>query len=596
MAPPLTLAQASQGGTARDLLLILATAGIVALVFNRFRLSTIPGFLIAGAAIGPHGFALIGSVESVQSISQLSTILLMFVIGLQLDIARVRSSLFSIITATILATFLAVLLGWPVAYAFVGGAPAALVIAMAMSAAATAVPLRMLEDRKDLHTNYGRLAFGITLFQDLLAVGMLATLPVIAHWAGVALGDAQPSEGRFLAVASAVAIAIGGIALLVLAGRLVLPRLLAEAGRVGGEVLIVISAAVALGAAVLTAALGFSPELGAFLAGFLLASTPFRFQISGQMIPMRDLFLAVFFTAVGLGLPVGTVFEGWWIVILAVIALGLIKIASIASASWAMGASAPFGLLAAVTLAPAGEFTLVLLAQAGASGILSQTQAGYGASVVVVSIITAPIIFNLGHRAAPLLRRVPPAPWIAGRSLHPRPTEPPASEPSQDAAPEEGAPAPASCLTVIAGFGPVGRAVTDALEKRGITVTVIELNPRTVERQHLLGRAVLYGDASNPEVLEQAGIRHASAVVLTMPDEESVLRSCRVVRALRPDIFIAARLNTLARALQAMQLGADHTVVEEMATAEAMASQVMTKVQQLQSGEDMGPRLYDVRG
>ncbi|MCC6660527.1 MAG: cation:proton antiporter [Phycisphaerales bacterium] len=571
----LLLAQQAPANIGRDLLLVLATAGLTALVLSRFRVTTIPGYLIAGALIGPYALGFVHDAGAVQSISQLSTILLLFTIGLQLDMAHVRAGLFSIVGGAVLATVLMTLLAWPVAYAFTGSAPASLAIAMACSIAATAAPLRMLEDRRALHTTYGRVAFGITLFQDLLAVVMLGTLPVMAHWAG---HDAGAARGWTVVLGTAGR-GLAGLTVLIVSARVLLPRLLAEAGRVGGEVLIVVSAAIALGSAVLTAWLGFSPELGAFLAGFLLASTPFRYQVAGQLTPMRDLFLAVFFTSIGLALPIGTVIGGWWIVLISVVVLAVIKIIGVTFSSWALGAAAQFGFLAALVVAPAGEFTLVVAQQAAAAGVISQVQAGYVIAVVVMSIIVGPGVLRLGSWMAPLIDLVPHAPWFTASPLRRE----------SDADGDGDAP---RFRSIVAGFGPVGRAVADSLSRGGVDVTVVELNARTVQKQAGLGRSVVYGDASNVQVLESAGLGRADAVILTMPDEEAMLRACRVIRSIRPDIFIAARANALSRALQAMQLGADHAVVEEMVTAEAMASQVLLKVRQRIAGEDTGPKLY----
>ena len=575
---PLLIAQHATSSIARDLLLVLATAGLTALLLSRLRVTTIPGYLIAGALIGPYAFGFVRDPDAVQSISQLSTILLLFTVGLHLDMARVRTGLVSIVGGAALATVLMTLLGWPVAYALVHDAPACLALAMACAIAATAAPLRILEERRAMHTTYGRIAFGITLFQDLIAVVMLGTLPVLAHWGGhTTEGGLSPG---WLVVLRTAGNGIVGLVVLVVFARVLLPRLLTEAGRVGGEVLIVVSAATALGAAVFTAWLHFSPELGAFLAGFLLASTPFRYQVAGQLTPMRDLFLAVFFTSIGLMLPLGTVVERWWVVLIAVVALGLIKIIGVTFASWALGAAAQFGFLAAVIVAPAGEFTLVIAQQAANLNVITQEQAGYVIAVVVMSIIAEPGVLWLGGRLAPLMDRVPHAPWFR-------------ASPLRDAFDKGGADAaPGRFRAIVAGFGPVGRAVADSLSRGGVDVTVVELNARTVQKQADLGRKVVYGDASNVQVLESAGLERADAVILTMPDEEAMLRACRVVRSIRPDIFVAARANALSRALQAMQLGADHAVVEEMVTAEAMASQVLLKVRQRIAGEDTGPKLY----
>ncbi len=580
--PMLTLALTESERAALDLLLVIATAGLVVMLFARLRLATVPGYLIAGALIGPHALGLVTSGQRITELGQLSTILLMFIIGLQLDLTRVRLGLVAIIWSAIAATVIGVFVAFPIAWAMTGNAPASLAIAMAMSVAATAVPLRTLERRRELHTTYGRLAFGITLFQDLLAVGMLALLPLLVLWAGVS--DSNPlEEGGLLRTVGRGAIAVGGIIALVLLGRIVFPRLLAAAGHGGGEVLIVVSAAVALGAAVLSRFLGFSPELGAFLAGFLLAGTPFRHQIAGQLIPMRDLFLAVLFTVVGMTIPILAVAEGWWVVLLGVVALGVVKIVGVALGSWLFGATPRFGLLAAVTLAPAGEFTLVMLAQSRAAGVLTDEHVGYATAVVGISIIAAPIIVRLGH-AVRVVDRLPMAPWSKAAALRPLgehhpgeqgvTTTSPADGVHPPAAPTDAEPARPAWSVIIAGFGPVGRAVADRLERQGASITIIELNPKTIARQATLGRRVVYGDASSRAVLESAGIESARAIILTAPDEEAMLRACEVVRSLRKDVFISMRANALSSGLRAKTLGADHITVEELVTADAMSRAV----------------------
>ncbi|CAG0967666.1 Glutathione-regulated potassium-efflux system protein KefC [Phycisphaerales bacterium] len=566
------------GAAALDLLLVLATAGAVALLFARLKLPSVPGYLIAGAIIGPSAVGLIRDADAVASLGQLSTVILLFLIGLHLDMSRVRTGMLSIVGVSTAATLAMALFAWPAAYVFTGSATSALAVAMAMSIAATAVPLKTLEERREMNSAHGRLAFGFTLFQDLLAVMMLASLPLVALWAGVAVE--APDPGLIIRKG---ALAIAGMIGLVLIGRVLLPRLLSQAGRVGGEVLIVVSAAVALGAAVFTALLGFSPELGAFLAGFLLAGTPFRFQVAGQLVPLRDLFLAVLFTIVGMSVPILTVMGGWWILLLALIALGVVKVLGVTVVSWALGATPRVGLLAAVTLAPAGEFTLVMLAQSRQAGVLNDTQVGYATAVVGLSLIAAPLILKAGH-AVRFLDRAPAAPWIRSSMLG-------ASAPALASSEAEAGQRP--FRAIVAGFGPVGRAVADLLARDGVDVTVIEMNPKTVQKQTSLGRRIVYGDASNPSVLESAGLECADAVVLTLPDDEVVLRSCTMIRAHNPGVFIAVRTGALSLGLRAMQLGADHAVVEEMVTAEAMSRQVLDKVRLRRHGEDVGPKLYE---
>ncbi len=578
-------------GLAVDLLAILSAAGLVALLARKINLATIPCYLIAGALIGPHALGAAGTGEGgASSISSLATVMLMFTIGLHLDIGSLRGGLVSIALVTVISSLLCILIGWPLGMLFGMSAPAAIAVAMALTISSTAVVLRVMEQKRELHLVQGRTTLAVLVLQDMVALLLMATLPLLALWGRSGQGVTGPSISTMSMLKDA-GIAIGGIAALVIVGRLALPRLL-KAAAFSQEVLLVVSAAVALASAVATAALKFSPELGAFLAGFLLASTPFRYQLAGMLAPLRDLFLAIFFTAIGLDLSWHTMLSGWWIVLLGVILTVGVKSVVTSATAWAAGASGPVAVFLGLSLAQGGEFSLVLLAQGKAAGILNENQSALAITCVVLSLIVTPNLMDLGRKLMPHARKFPPAWWIRKSMLrdataHPQ-VEAEPGEPDGTAGPALGS------LAIVAGFGPVGRAVADNLEKRGVIVTIIELNPRTVEKQHALGRSIVYGDASNPEVLEKAGLHRAEAVVLTMPDEEAVLRACRVVRQSKPDVFIAARLNVLSKALQAMQQGADHTVVEELATAEAMAGQVILKLEKRAAGEDDGPKLYEL--
>jgi monovalent cation:H+ antiporter-2, CPA2 family len=373
------------------------------------------------------------------------------------------------------------------------------------------------------------------------------------------------------------------VAVMLLAGRAFLPRLLAAAMKAGsGEVLIVLSAAVALGAAAATSALGFSAELGAFLAGFLLASTTFRYQIAGQLMPMRDLFMAVFFTTVGLELDM-LVIGSHWLAFFPALALFLVvKFAVSGLAAWGSGATAPTALLTAAALANAGEFSIVLLASAGAAGVVSDSAEAFVVALIVCSLLLAPIAMDRSHGWAERLAAIGPAPWIrraADRARTPRP---------RDDAPEVLDPT-AGRHVIIGGYGVVGRFLADRFAAADIPFTVIELNPATVRKQTRLGRSIVFGDVGNREVLESAGIRTADAVVLTVPDEEAMFRACPVVRQLAPSALIAARVSYLSQAMVLTTLGADLVIVEEVATAEAMANQVLSRLAAYQQDKAVGP-------
>lgn len=556
-------AGAAQSGVVLDLLLILVAAGVAATVFGRLRLATIPGYLIAGLLISVFR----EPSPDIEFVSQLAVILLMFSIGLHLDLSALRSGAVAMLLAGAGSTMLSSGIISALALAF--GVPLypALAIGMALSLSSTAVVLRVLQQQRLLHRITGRLSFGILIVQDIAVVGMLPLIPVLAALAAPApeAGASDASSSSLMLVDGLIR---GGglIVFMVLAIR-VLPKVLAIASRVSTEVMLVVAAAVGLAAAVVTSQLGLSPELGAFVAGFVLASTPFRYQLAGQLGPLRDLFMAVFFTAVGLSADLEVMLQSWWVVLLGAVLLMVAKAGSIGLTAWAVGASGSTAAFVAASLAQGGEFSLVVLAIAAgpdgdAPALIPADIHAVLIGVVITTLLVTPSVIGFARTRAARFGGLPLAPWVARSAFREGPELPPAGESGE-------------VVAVIAGFGPVGRAVAERLEHEGVPYSIIELNARTVQRQRELGRRALYGDASTHEVLESAGGDHASAVFITIPDDEAMLRICRTVKTMNPSAWVAVRADSLAKGIEAKTAGADEVVVEEISAAEAMAERAL---------------------
>lgn len=590
------------GQTLIDALIILATAGVAAIVMRRVRLEVVPAYLIAGAIVGPHALGLVADPENLDAISRSAIILLMFGIGLHLDLSMLKSGVGGIIASGVGSTVLSAALLWPALMLFGLPAPAALAVALALAISSTAVPLRLLAERRELRRPIGRMTSLIAILQDLLSVLILLAIPAIARWSGAApQADAGAAEGmnRWASLLADASLRAGGVAAIIVFGRLLLPRLLREAAAIrSNEVMIVLSTATALGAALATQAIGFSAELGAFMAGLLLSATPFRHQLAGQIGPLRDLFIAVFFTAVGMRLDAHAVATGWPLVLFGTGVMLALKAGVIGFTCWGVGAPPTTALAVGLGLAQAGEFSLVLLDVARGKGAIDARVLAQCTAMVAISLIVTPSLFKLADRLRPRALRIRPAPWVSAlqlsRLVEKRPTEGDGhgAPDTQDVA------AAAFHLrhVVLAGYGVVGRAVADRLDTMGIRYTIIEYNPSTVEKQIKMGRSIVYGDAANADVLESAGVRHADAVILTIPDEDAVLRACQTVRAIRPDAFIAARTNFLSKGMLATRLGADHVTVEEIATAEAMAWEVTKQLAERAMTGKLAPTTHIAAG
>jgi CPA2 family monovalent cation:H+ antiporter-2 len=552
-----------------DLFLILAVAGVVAIFMQRLRLAIVPAYLIAGALIGPNvPWSILSSQESLEQVSHLAIVLLLFGIGLEMDISILKRGLGRMILTGVGSCVLTILVGLPTAMMFGLSKPAALTLCMAFSVSSTAVVLRILAARRELRRRSGRLSFSILVLQDIIVLGMLAVLPAVARWdtagGSVGAGAAAPQESlSWIDFVADAFLMIGGVAALVVVAKTVLPRILRESLRGRRlEVMMLVGLSAALAASLVAQSIGFSLEMGAFLAGFVLSGTPFRHQLSGQIRPLRDIFSALFFTTVGMKVNPALVAESWWVILCAVAAVILIKSVVISAVCWSAGALAANAVIVGLSLAQAGEFSLILIGEAGDLTIFGAQLEANAIAVVVISLILTPALADLGRRLARATTSIGHAPWIKS-SLFGGGTE-------IDTPPEQD-----FTHVIIGGFGPVGRRVAQELEQAGISYSVIELNPDTVIEQLRQRRSMVFGDVANLRVLESAGIGHADALILTVPDEEAVLRACSVARRRSATMFIAARTGLLSKSRAATDIGADHVTVDEVAAAESMVRAIM---------------------
>ena len=347
--------------------LTFCAAAVVAVpLFRLMGLSAVLGYLVAGFAIGPSGFALIQDPETTATVAELGVVLLLFIVGLELKLSSLWSMKRDIFglgfaqlvgTALVMST-LGVRAGLTGTGAFVTG--------VALGLSATAIALQMLEERDDLQTPYGQKSFAILLFQDLSIVPLLAILPLLAT--GVGSGASEASMVSILGVAKA----LGAVAIVVVVGRYGLNpffRVLANSG--AREVMTASALLVVLGAAALMEAVGLSMAMGAFLAGLLLAESNFRHQLEADIEPFRGMLLGLFFMSVGMSIDAGLVRDKWLILLIVTPVVILGKTAVIMILSLIFGATWREGLRSGVLLSTAGEFAFVLLPLAAGLGLMS---------------------------------------------------------------------------------------------------------------------------------------------------------------------------------------------------------------------------------
>ncbi|MDJ0974514.1 MAG: cation:proton antiporter [Planctomycetota bacterium] len=554
-----------------DLVIVLGASAFAVLILARIGISAIPAMILTGALIGPGALGLVPAPDALGIISHLAIVFLLFGVGLELHLDALRPGALRLLAAGTGAVVLTLLAGWPLGTWITGSAPAGLAIAMAFSLSSTAVVLKYFAGRRELAQPSGRLGLAILVVQDLAVIAMLAMVPLLAGWAGTT-SAAQQESGAFSSLPDALW-RIAAVGALIIVSRRVLPWVLRESFRGGGaEALLLIGGAFALGSALFCEGLGFSLELGAFLAGFVLADTPFQEELSGQISPVRDLFMAVFFTTLGMNVDPAAALDSWaWVLGgLAVLVLG--KLLLIAFSCWAAGAHASTSFVVGACLAHGGEFSLVLLDEVDRYGLIDGPLHSTLIVLVVVGLIVMPLVGAAARRLALGLVSFPLAPK-AGRT---RLTTP------YNAPPDEGEGPPP---VIVAGHGPVGQQVVDALREAGLTPSIIDLNPSTVGALQADGRRAVLGDVRSETVLRSAGLARARALVLTVPSAEMTSRAIVVARRIRPDIWIAAR-SPLAHLRQSIRdAGADEVLSDECAAAEQLTDAVLGRLSDQETDE-----------
>ncbi|HEX9398289.1 MAG TPA: monovalent cation:proton antiporter-2 (CPA2) family protein [Burkholderiales bacterium] len=497
--------------------LVYLAAGVIAVpIFKRLGLGSVLGYLVAGMVIGPWGLRLIEAPETVLHVAEFGVVLLLFLVGLELNARKVwalRRSILGLgavqVALTIAAvTAIAKLLGQPLMVGVIAG--------MGFAMSSTAIGLATLAEKNLLQTPGGQASFAVLLFQDLAVIPLLLVLGLLG-------GEAETFDWWDIARP------VGFIAALVLAGRvLVRPTLQFIAETRLREVFVGFSLLLVIGTAVLADRVGLSMALGAFLAGVMLAESEYRHELQLDIDPFKGLLLGLFFIAVGMSVDLG-LFLRIPLVVLGV-ALGIIvlKIGLLYPIAKTFGyCHRADASLFAVALSQAGEFAFVLFGAAGAlipSEILSILNAA-----VAVSMLSTPLLVMAYERLlVPRLERQPAAPADAIREENP---------------------------VIVAGFGRFGQVVVRVLRGLGIGATVIDIDPEQIETVRRFGYKAYYGDATRLDLLESAGAERARVLLLAIDDPDAALEAVKRVRARFPRLEVVARARGRTDAYEYAALG-----------------------------------------
>jgi monovalent cation:proton antiporter-2 (CPA2) family protein len=520
--------------------IFLAAAVIAIPIFRRFKLGSVLGYLTAGIIIGPASLGLISTVETTQDIAQFGIVLLMFVIGLELQPSRLwvmRKSIFGLGSAQVVMT--SICIGAAAYFFFQQPWESSLIIGFGLSMSSTALALQLLAERGQLSSKFGRAAFSILLFQDVSVLPALALLPLLGVASAKAAGPGGWLLVKFIAVLATVI--IGGRYVLGPVLRIVAATRVAEAFTAAGLLIV-------LGTALLVSQVGLSLSLGAFLAGVLLADSEFRHELEADIEPFKGLLLGLFFISVGMSANLGLVRERPFTIIGLTIGFMILKVGILYMIGRLSGLSERASRGLAITLPSGGEFAFVLFGLAASLGIMDRQSAELLVLVVTASMILSPVLLAL-YDVSFTADESDGRPFDTPIELYPK--------------------------VIIAGFGRFGQIVGRILRAKKIAFTALEANQTQVDFLRRFGNQVFYGDASRLELLRAARAENAEVFVLAIDDVEASIRTAELIRKHFPHLKIFARARNRQHAFRLMDLEVRYTIRETLVSSLEMSVQVL---------------------
>ncbi|MBI2393292.1 MAG: glutathione-regulated potassium-efflux system protein KefC [Deltaproteobacteria bacterium] len=499
-----------------DTMVYLAAAVVCVPLAARLRLGSVLGYLVAGCVIGPFGLRLVADVQSTLHFAEFGVVLMLFLIGLELDPARLwqmRGAVFGGGSLQMAASGLVLALGLRA----VGLSwTAAIVAGLSIALSSTAIAIQTMRERGLLTTPMGRTAFAVLLFQDVAAIPLIALVPLLA------------GGGRLEVLG--VAKVLAAVLAVIVIGRYLTAPILRVMARTGlREVFTAFALLLIVAIAQLMHAAGVSMALGAFLAGVLLASSEFRHALETDIEPFKGLLMGLFFIAVGMSIDFSLLRASPLLVVSLVASVLALKGAALALISSKLEVPTPQRWLFAALLSQGGEFAFVVFGVAGQARLMPGRWDGILTLVVALSMACTPLLLLLHDR---LMRRAVP-------------------HRDADVIEHDGAP------VIIAGFGRFGQIVGRLLFASGIRATVLDHDPDQIALLEKFGFRVFYGDATRTDLLHSAGIEHARLLVVAIDDQAASLRLITEVREHYPEVRIVARARNVGHYLALRQLGID---------------------------------------
>ena len=533
-----------------SIIIIFGVSGIIIYVLGKLKIPSIVGFLIAGTIIGPYGLGLIKDPHEVEIIAEIGVILLMFTIGIEFSIPRLISLkkevflfgnlqvLLTIKVITILSYYLLnVSLNNAVFYGFI------------VALSSTAIVMKLLSDRGELNSPYGKICLGILLFQDLCVVPLMLFTQMLSGEGGGLF--------NFLNV---IFKALVILSIVFIFSRIAVPFLLHEIVKTRSrELFIITTISICLGTAFFTSKLGLSLALGAFLAGVVISESEYSAQAVSDILPFKETFSGIFFISVGMLLNVDYIRTHILEEVFLVGSIFFFKTLIILLIVYFFMNSLKLSLSSALALSQIGEFSFVLAFTGKSVGLLNEDAYQSFISASVITMLLTPLIIRYSHSFIDYLIQKKPFKYLE-KAQKIKKTEIVVRK---------------SNHVIIVGYGLNGRNLAKVLKERNIPYVVLELNPDTVRKMKKQGEPIYYGDGTSPEILHKLGIHRAKVLVIAISDPLATRKIVQIAKTLNSKIHIIVRTRFITEIEELKRLGADEVIPEEFETSLEIFARVL---------------------
>ncbi len=543
----------------KQIVIILGLSVVVVFFFHRLKLPSILGFLLTGTIAGPFGLGLIKASHEVDMLSEIGVILLLFVIGLEFSLkslTKIKTNIFIGGSAQVILTILGVL---GLTYAFMGRTwQEGLFLGFLFSLSSTAIVLKLLQEQGEMSSPHGKNVLGILIFQDLVVVPMMLFIPIIGGQGG------NPITSIFELIVKTIFVVL----LVILSARYVVPRILFAIAKTRiKELFLLLTVVICFATAWVTAEIGLSLALGAFMAGLIISESDYSHQATSLIIPFREIFTSIFFVSIGMLMDLKFLVNHLPFILGMTLVTVLLKSLIAGLATKMLGYSFRVATLAGLSIFQVGEFAFVLAGVGITYGLMDDTVYQYFLSISILTMAITPFFIQNFEFIGGLLNKSP----LRNKLMQWE------GEHSEDLTPDQ---VELKDHVIIVGYGLNGKNVAKACRFANIPYVIVEMNPISVRRERAAGEPIFFGDATNPYLLEHLHVYRARVAIIAISDPGATQKVILNIRGICKTVHLIVRTRFVSDIEIFEQLGANEVIPEEFETSIEIFSRLLIRYQQ----------------